>query len=60
VRTGYEPAYGARPLKRTLQKEVETPLAKLILKGDARDGSTVLVDYDSERDSLTFTATGGE
>ncbi len=60
VRVGYDPAYGARPLKRTLQKEVETPLARLLLKGDARDGSTVSVDFDAATDRLTFVATGGE
>src|SRR5262249_55866568 len=37
VPIGYEPAYGARPLKRTLQKEIETPLARLLLQGEVRD-----------------------
>jgi ATP-dependent Clp protease ATP-binding subunit ClpB len=59
VSVGYDPAYGARPLKRTLQKEVETPLARMMLKGEVRDGSTVTVDFDDTR-GLTFTATGGE
>jgi ATP-dependent Clp protease ATP-binding subunit ClpB len=44
VRTGYDPAYGARPLKRAIQKELETPVARRMLKGDIRDGSTVQVD----------------
>ena len=57
VRTGYDPAYGARPLKRTIQKEVETPLARMLLKGEAPDGSTVTVDYDKSKDALTFVAT---
>ncbi|MFO0826135.1 MAG: type VI secretion system ATPase TssH, partial [Gemmataceae bacterium] len=60
VSVGYDPAYGARPLKRTLQKEVETPLARMMLKGDVRDGSAVTVDFDTKQDALTFTATGGE
>ncbi len=60
VTMGYDPAYGARPLKRTLQKEVETPLARMMLKGEARDGSTVTVDYDLSHDRLNFTAKGGE
>jgi ATP-dependent Clp protease ATP-binding subunit ClpB len=55
VRVGYEPAYGARPLKRTLQREVETPVARLILEGKVRDGQTVRVDYDPKRHGLTFT-----
>jgi ATP-dependent Clp protease ATP-binding subunit ClpB len=60
VRTGYDPAYGARPLKRTLQKEVETRLARMLLTGEVRDGSAVTADYDLSRDALTFRATGGE
>jgi ATP-dependent Clp protease ATP-binding subunit ClpB len=54
VRTGYNPTYGARPLKRAIQKEVETQLARLILKGDVRDGQTVLVDYDAHLGALQF------
>jgi ATP-dependent Clp protease ATP-binding subunit ClpB len=40
---GYEPAYGARPLKRVIQKHVQDPLAELILSGQIRDGETVPV-----------------
>ena len=54
VQLGYDPAYGARPLKRTIQKEIETPLARLLLKGDVRDGMTVGVDYDPSHDRLAF------
>ncbi|HEV3144550.1 MAG TPA: ATP-dependent chaperone ClpB [Gemmataceae bacterium] len=54
VRVGYEPAYGARPLKRVLQKELETVLARKILSGEIRDGQTVSVDYDERRGELTF------
>ena len=57
VSVGYEPAYGARPLKRTLQKEIETPLARMLLKGEVRDGMTVEVDYDVSRDALAFKTT---
>jgi ATP-dependent Clp protease ATP-binding subunit ClpB len=45
VTVGFDPACGARPLKRTLQREVETELAKRLLKGEVRDGQTVVVDY---------------
>jgi ATP-dependent Clp protease ATP-binding subunit ClpB len=55
VRVGYDPAYGARPLKRTIQKEVETPLAKLLLRGAIPDGATVTADYDPSHDRLAFT-----
>ena len=43
-RVGYDPVYGARPLKRAVQKYVQDPLADLILKGEVPDGSTVKVD----------------
>jgi ATP-dependent Clp protease ATP-binding subunit ClpB len=54
VRTGYDPNYGARPLKRALQKKIETPLGRLILKGDVRDGQTVVVDGDPSEGELSF------
>ena len=41
---GYEPMYGARPLKRYLQKNVETEAAKLILEGNVGSGDTILID----------------
>ena len=40
---GYDPVYGARPLKRVLQREVETPLARKILGGELPDNSRVVV-----------------
>jgi ATP-dependent Clp protease ATP-binding subunit ClpB len=54
VRTGYDPAYGARPLKRAIQKKIETPLGRLLLKGEVRDGQTVVVDAESEGGELRF------
>jgi ATP-dependent Clp protease ATP-binding subunit ClpB len=44
VEHGYDPAYGARPLKRTVQRELENPLAMLVLQGQVGDGDTVVVD----------------
>jgi len=44
VRSGYEPSFGARPLKRAIQRELETPLARKILAGEIRDGERVRVD----------------
>ena len=55
VRSGYDPTYGARPLKRAIQKEIETPLARLVLAAKVRDGQTVDVDFDAARGELTFT-----
>ena len=46
---GYDPAYGARPLKRAMQKELQDPLAERILLGDILDGSTVKVTAGSDR-----------
>ncbi len=46
VRSGYDPSYGARPLKRAIQREIETPLARRILGGEVRDGHRVVVDLD--------------
>jgi ATP-dependent Clp protease ATP-binding subunit ClpB len=44
---GYDPAYGARPLKRVIQKNVQDPLAELILAGEIHDGEKVVVDADA-------------
>jgi ATP-dependent Clp protease ATP-binding subunit ClpB len=51
---GYDPAYGARPLKRVMQKELQDPLAEKILLGEILDGSTVKVTAGSDR--LNFRA----
>ena len=49
---GYDPVYGARPLKRAVQKYLETAIAKSILKGEFKDGDTIFVDVEDERLSL--------
>ena len=49
----YDPAYGARPVKRFLQRNIETELAGEIIKGSVKDGDRVLIDCDG--DKLTFT-----
>jgi ATP-dependent Clp protease ATP-binding subunit ClpB len=54
VREGYDPVYGARPLKRAIQREIETPLARRILAGEIRDGQTIHVDADGKSSGLTF------
>ena len=46
---GYDPVYGARPLKRAIQKELETQIAKSILRGEFSDGDTIFVDVENER-----------
>ncbi len=49
---GWDPAYGARPLKRVIQRSVQDPLAEMILAGDVRDGATVKISAD--KSGLTF------
>jgi ATP-dependent Clp protease ATP-binding subunit ClpB len=51
---GYDPVYGARPLKRAVQKYLETAIAKSILRGDYKSGDTIFVDVEAER--LSFKA----
>ncbi len=55
VEVGFDPAYGARPLRRTIQKEIETALGRLLLQGEIHDGQTVYVDTNADRGGLTFT-----
>jgi len=55
VRVGYDPTFGARPLKRAIQKEVETPLARKLLAGEIRDGMQVRIDYRRGDGGLEFT-----
>ena len=52
ARAGYDPVYGARPLKRAIQKEIVQPLALRLLQAEFRDGDTIVLDADS--DALTF------
>jgi ATP-dependent Clp protease ATP-binding subunit ClpA len=46
VQEGYDPAFGARPLKRVIQKRILDKLAKSIIEGQVKDGQTVQVDFD--------------
>lgn len=46
---GYDPVFGARPLKRAIQRELETQIAKAILRGEFSDGDTIFVDVENER-----------
>jgi len=46
---GYDPVYGARPLKRAIQRELETPIAKAILRGEFQSGNTIVVGVENER-----------
>ncbi len=52
--SGYDPAYGARPLRRLVQREIGDRLARALLAGEVRDGATVNVDRDETADSLVL------
>ena len=54
---GYDPTFGARPLKRVIQQEIQNPLASELLKGAFPEGSTVRIDFDGSE--FTFVAVGG-
>ena len=49
---GYDPAYGARPLRRYLQKNVETLAARIILEGNISEGQTIVIDTDEKGEKL--------
>ncbi|MDR2604454.1 MAG: ATP-dependent chaperone ClpB [Desulfovibrio sp.] len=49
ARAAYDPVYGARPLRRYMQQEIETPLARGIIAGEIRDGQTIVVDTDGDK-----------
>ena len=52
---GYDPVYGARPLKRLIQQEIETPIARQLVKGELKDGDTAMVDM--KKDGLVIVPT---
>jgi ATP-dependent Clp protease ATP-binding subunit ClpB len=54
AREGYDPVYGARPLRRFIQREVETRIARALLSGEIHDGATITVDADGEELLITW------
>jgi len=54
---GYDPVYGARPLKRLIQQELETPMARQLIKGELRDGDTATVDLKDQHIVIVPTVT---
>ncbi|RZL34657.1 MAG: ATP-dependent Clp protease ATP-binding subunit, partial [Pedobacter sp.] len=50
---GFDSAFGARPLKRAIQKYLEDPIAEEILKGDIAEGDILEIDYDKEKEEIT-------
>ncbi len=59
VKVGYDPTFGARPLKRAIQKEVETPLARRLVGGEIRDGQNVRVDLGPDHELTLRSRIGG-
>jgi ATP-dependent Clp protease ATP-binding subunit ClpB len=51
---GYDPVYGARPLKRTIQRAIQDPLALKLLTGEFQEGDTITADTDEQRETLQF------
>ena len=54
---GYDPVYGARPLKRLIQQEIETPMARQLVKGEMRDGDTATIDLKDQHIVIVPTVT---
>ncbi|HET7439527.1 MAG TPA: hypothetical protein VFJ56_08490, partial [Nitrospira sp.] len=54
---GYDPVYGARPLKRLIQQELETPIARQLVKGELRDGDTAMVEVKNKAIVIVPTVT---
>jgi ATP-dependent Clp protease ATP-binding subunit ClpB len=59
AKEGYDPAFGARPLKRLIQKKIQDRLAMLLLNGEIHGSQTVRIGLDEESGELTFTPVGG-
>lgn len=59
TKLGFDPIFGARPLKRVIRERIETPLATFILQGEVDDYGTLTVSWDDERSTFTFDATPG-
>ncbi len=57
---GYDSNFGARPLKRAIQKYLEDPIAEEILKGELKTGDTILVDYDDEKKDIVVSSSKNE
>ena len=56
MKEGFDPQYGARPMRRAVEKNIEDPLAEHLLRGDIREGDIVKVSHDDEHKRLKFAA----
>ena len=60
IEDGYDPEYGARPMRRSVEKHLEDPLAEHLLRGDVKDGDFVGVTFDKKENKLKFKAQKSE
>ena len=60
IEDGYDPEYGARPMRRSVEKHLEDPLAEHLLRGDVKEGDFVTVTVDKKEKRLKFKAESGE
>jgi hypothetical protein len=60
AKEGYDPAYGARPLRRLIQRSIENPIAIYLIQRSAGKGDTIMIDYDNSKDAFTFTKQAGQ
>jgi ATP-dependent Clp protease ATP-binding subunit ClpB len=60
ISDGYDPAYGARPMRRSIQRLIQDPLALRLLAGEFLAGDTVVVDRDGDGAKLTFGKEAGQ
>ena len=60
IEDGYDPEYGARPMRRSVEKHLEDPLAEHLLRGDVKDGDFVVVTFDKKENKLKFKAQKSE
>jgi ATP-dependent Clp protease ATP-binding subunit ClpB len=55
ARAGYDPVYGARPLRRFIQRDVETRIGRALLSGEIHDGATITIDADDDELLISWT-----
>jgi ATP-dependent Clp protease ATP-binding subunit ClpB len=60
AREGYDPVYGARPLRRFIQRDVETRIGRALLADEIRDGATIVVDAEGDELAVTWRTPGGD
>jgi ATP-dependent Clp protease ATP-binding subunit ClpB len=60
ARRGFDPVYGARPLRRYIQREVETRIGRALIAGQIRDGATIVVDVERDELALRWEEPGAE